>query len=48
MDDGELRSRLSTGAAVASERLKWPRIAAAVCDVYASVSESLTATDSVR
>jgi hypothetical protein len=37
MDDEALCARLSAGAAVASERLQWPSIAAAVRDVYAAV-----------
>jgi glycosyltransferase involved in cell wall biosynthesis len=36
MDDPELRARLSQGAAQASAMLHWPRIASAVCNVYAA------------
>jgi polysaccharide biosynthesis protein PslF len=37
MEDESLRSAISNGAKKASERIQWPRIAAAVCDVYTSV-----------
>ncbi|MFN0072975.1 MAG: glycosyltransferase [Chloroflexota bacterium] len=36
--DASLRARLAQGAAVASTRLQWPSIAAAVREVYASVT----------
>jgi glycosyltransferase involved in cell wall biosynthesis len=47
MDDDELRSRLSAGAAVVSERLQWPRIAESVRQVYASVTPTRS-TEAVR
>jgi polysaccharide biosynthesis protein PslF len=38
IDEEALRVRLSAGAAKASERLRWPKIASAVRDHYASVA----------